>query len=195
MWADKTITWSSLWLGTLALTGVILSRWHLAIHPEPQLSVPEGSVPKMVAGIAAMVAVANRHDDTALKFSASVHGRDRRNLRRHLLNIATLNGWYSHHRGRCQVRVVPEADLPVLLDMEADPIGWVQRQSAGTTSTRTFQEAELLNLSVCVRGNLRSGALQVLAIFLWVVAIFPALGVPVNLVADPPPDGSPHKTG
>ena len=197
MWANKLITWSSLWLVTLALAGVILYGWHLAIHPEPQLSEPEaGPVPRRVEGMAAMVAVANRHDDdTALRFSASVHGRDRRNFRRHLSNIATLNGWYPHDRGRCQALVVPEADLPMLLEMEADPVGWVQRQSPEATSTRTFQEAELLNASVCVRGNLRSGALRVLAIFLWVVAIFPALGVLVNLVPDPPSDGSPSETG
>ena len=173
---ERLITGSSVLTIVMALAGVILYGWHLAIHPEPQLSDPGEPAPRRTEGVATLVAVANRHNDAAaVRFTARVHGRDRDNFHRHLRRIAVQRGWYSHGGGSCQRLVVPEADLPRLQAMEVDPIDWVRRHAGGIASAGTFQETDLVNAAVCVRADLRSGVLRGLAIALWTLATLPAL--------------------
>ena len=109
------------------------------------------------------------------RFTARVHGRDRGNFRRHLRRIAVQQGWYPHGVGSCQRLVVPEADLLRLRAVEIDPVDWVRDHAGGSVSAATFQEADLVNAVVCVRVDLRSGALRGLAIALWVLAALSAL--------------------
>ena len=67
---EKLITGSSLLTLVMVLAGVILYGWHLAIHPEPQLTDPGEPASRRTEGVAALVAVANRHeDDAALRFT------------------------------------------------------------------------------------------------------------------------------
>ena len=173
---ERLITGSSLLTIVMALAGLLLYGWHLAIHPDPQLSDPGQPPLRSTQGVAALVAVANRHDDdAALRFTARVHGRDRGNFRRHLRLIAVQRGWYLHDGGSCQRLVVPEADLIRLRAVEVDPIGWVRSHGGGSVSTRTFREADLVNAMVCVRADLLSGVLRGLAIGLWALATLPAL--------------------
>ena len=173
---EKLISGSSLLTLVLVLAGLILYGWHLAIHPEPQLSDPGEPIPRRIQGVAALVSVANRHDDdAALRFIARVHGRDRGDFRRHLSRIAVQRGWYLHGVGSCQRLVVPEADIRTLRAVEVDPIDWVRRHDGGSASAGTFREVDLVNTVVCVRADLRSGVLRGLAIGLWALAVLPAL--------------------
>ena len=183
---EKLITGSSLLTLALALAGVIFYGWHLAIHPEPQLTDPGEPAPRRTEGVAALVAVANRHDDgAALRFTARVHGRDRDNFRRHLRRIATQRGWYPHGVGSCQRLVVPEDDLPELRALEVDPVDWVRNHAGESISARIFREADLVNAVVCVRADLLSGTLRGLAIALWALATLPALVFLGDLFVEP----------
>ena len=173
---ERLVTGSSVLTLVMLLAGVILYGWHLAIHPEPLLTDPGEPPPRSTQGVAALVAVANRHDDdAALRFTAHVHGRDRGNFRRHLRRIAVQRGWYPHGEGNCQRLVVPEADLPELRAVEVDTIDWVRRDARESASASKFREADLVNAVVCVRADLWSGVLRGLAIGLWALATLPAL--------------------
>ena len=164
---EKLITGSSRLTLMRVPAGLILYGWHLAIHPEPQLTDPEAPASRKTQGVAALVAVASRHDDdAALRFTARIHGRDQRNFRLHLHRIAVQRSWYPHDVGSCQPLVVPEADLPGLRAVNVDPIDWVRCHAGGSVSARTFREADLVNATVCVRADLLSGALCGLAIVL-----------------------------
>ena len=148
----KLITGSSLLILVTALADLILYGWHLAIYPQPQLTDSGEPAPRITEGVAALVAVANRHDDDAtLRFTAGVHGRDRRNFRRHLRRVAVQWGWHPHGVGSCQCLVVPEADLLRLRAVQVDPIDWVRNHAGGSMSAKTFPEEDL------VRGCLRPG--------------------------------------
>ena len=103
MLKDKLVTVPAAVTLAMLLAGLALFAWHLAIHPEPQLTEPDEDVPLRTEGIAALVAVASRHDDAvALRFDPVVHGRDMRNFRRHLRHIALRQGWYPHDGGACR---------------------------------------------------------------------------------------------
>ena len=183
---ERLITGSSVLTLVMALAGLALYGWHLAIHPEPRLSDPGEPAPRSAQGVAVLVAVANRHDDdAALRFTAHVHGRDRGNFRRHLRRIAVQRGWYPHGGGSCQRLVVPEADLPELRAVEVDAIDWVRRHNGGSVSANTFREADLVNVVVCVRVDLWSGVLRGLAIGLWALATLPALVFLGDLFVEP----------
>ena len=189
MWKDKLLTVPAAVTLAMLLAGLALFAWHLAIHPEPQLTEPAEEVPLRTEGIAALVAVASRHDDdVALGFNAEVHGRDMRNFRRHLRHNALRQGWYPHDGGKCQSLVVPEADLHLLYEMEQDPIAWVHRYGAEPASVRVFQERDLVNASVCAGGQRLSGALRVLAIVVWVLSIVPGLIFLADLGDERPTD-------
>ena len=72
--------------------------------------------------------------------------------------------------------VIPEADLNLLYDMERDPIGWLRRHGADLNpSARSTHEAQLVNVTVRVKGQPLSGALRGIAVTLWALAIFPGL--------------------
>ena len=173
----------------LVLTGLGLFLWHLAIHPDAQLTEP-GPLPQLrTQGIASFVAVATRHDDcAAVPFTAVVHKRDRDNFRRHLDHVAIQRGWYPHRAGDDQSLVVPEDDLQLLYDMERDPIGWVRRHGAGLSqSAPSADSAQPVNVTVRVKGQLLSGALRGVAITLWVFAVFAGLHFLGRLVCEPDP--------
>ena len=191
---EKLITGSSLLTLVMVLAGLALYGWHLAIHPAPKLTDPGEPLPRRTEGVAALVAVANLHDDdAALRFTARVHGRDRGNFRRHLRRIAVQRGWYLHDGGSCQRLVVPEADLLRLQAVEVDPIDWVRRHDGGSASAGTFREADLVNAVVCVRADLRSGVLRGLAIGLWALATLPALVFLGDLFVEPTLNRRPPK--
>lgn len=177
---------------TLLLAGLGLFLWHLAIHPQAQLADPGPLPPFQTQGIAPFVAVAAHHNDyAAVPFTAVVHKRDRANFVLHLQHIAVNRGWYPHRAGDDQSLVVPEADLHLLYDMENDPIDWVRRHGdALTPSTRPTDEAQLVNVTIRVKGQLLSGALRGVAITLWVFAVFPGLHFLGRLgpQTDPPQD-------
>ena len=129
---EKLVTGSSLLTLMMTLAGIILYGWHLAIHPEPQLTDPGAPVPRRAGGMATLAAVANRHDDdAALRFTARVHGRDEHNFRLHLRRVAIQRGWYLHDGGGCQRHQALAADLPRLRAVEVVPIGWVQNHAGG----------------------------------------------------------------
>ena len=178
----------------LALTGLGLFLWHLAIHPDPQLIDP-GPLPSLrTQGIASFVAVASRHHDgAAVPFTVVVHQRDRANFRRHLDRIAVQRGWYPHRAGEEQSLAVPEAELHLLYDMERDPIDWVRSQGDNLATFAPMTDAEqLVNVTVRVKGRLLSGALRVVAIAVWVLAAFAGLHFLGRLgcESDPPEDAS-----
>ena len=194
MHIEKLVTRSSVLTCVMVLAGLALYGWHLAIHPEPQLSDPGEPAPRRTEGVAVLVAVANRHDDdAALRFTARVHGRDRGNFRRHLRRIAVQRGWYPHDGGSCQRLVVPEADLIRLQAVEVNAIDWVRRHVGGGVSASTFREADLINAVVCVRADLRSGVLRGLAIALWALATLPALVFLGDLFVEPALNRRPPK--
>ena len=176
----------------MVLTGLGLFVWHLAIHPDAQLTDPGPLPPIRSRGIAPFVAVATRHDDgAAVAFTARVHQRDRDNFGRHLDHVAVRQGWYPHRAGDDRSLVVPEADLHLLYDMESDPIDWVRRHGGDVTPTAALtDEAKLVNVSVRIKGQLLSGALRGLAITFWVLAIIPGLAFLGHLCSesDPPED-------
>ena len=176
----------------LVLTGLGLFFWHLAIHPEAQLTDP-GPLPPQTEGIAPFVAVASRHDDcAAVPFTAVVHKRDRANFRHHLDHVAVRRGWYPHRAGAERSLVVPEADLHLLYDMERDPIGWLRQHGGDLTPAAPPADADqLVNVSVRVKGQPLSGALRGIAVTLWVLAIFPGLHFLGRMAGEPdPPEDS-----
>ncbi len=173
----------------MVLTGLGLFLWHLAIHPDAQLADPGPLPPLQTQGIAPFVAVASRHNDAAaVPFTAVVHKRDRAHFRNHLAHIAIKRGWYPHRAGAERSLVVPEADLHLLYDMERDPIGWL-RQHGGdlNPSARSTDKAQLVNVTVRVKGQPLSGALRGIAVTLWVLAIFPGLHFLGRLCDEPNP--------
>ena len=196
MWKDKLVTVPAAVTLAMLLAGLALFAWHLAIHPEPQLTEPAEDVPLRTEGIAALVAVASRHDDdVALGFDPVVHGRDLRNFRRHLRHIALRQGWYPHDGGACRSLVAPEADLHLLYEMERDPVAWVHRYGGEPASVRVFQERDLVNASVCAGGQRLSGALRVLAIVVWVLSIVPGLIFLADLGDERPSDRRSARAG
>ena len=162
----------------MVLTGLGLFIWHLAIHPDPQPNDPGPFPPVRVDGIAPFVAVASQHDDdAAVGFTASLHQWDNHNFVSHLRHIAVKRGWYPHQSGEGQSLVVPETDLHLLYEMEADPIGWVRRHGDRNPAPTLgpADETRLVNVVVWVDGEELSGILRILAIALWVLAAFPTM--------------------
>ena len=162
----------------MVLAGLGLFVWHLVIHPEDRLTDPGPSPPVRAEGIAPFVAVASRHDDgAAVGFTAVVHHRDQFDFIGHLRHIAVQRGWYPHRSGEGYALVVPETELHLLYEMEADPIGWAHRHGDGGLDPvpRPTDESRLVNAVVWVEGQVLSGILRILAIALWVLAIFPAM--------------------
>ena len=169
MLKDKLVTVPAAVTLAMLLAGLALFAWHLAIHPEPQLTEPQltepdEDVPLRAEGIAALVAVASRHDDdVALRFDPVVHGRDLRNFRRHLRHIALRQGWYPHDGGACRSLVVPEADLHLLYEMERDPrrlgssLRWRTRIRAGVPGAGPGQRQRLCRGAAPVRSPARPG--------------------------------------
>ena len=173
----------------MVLTGLVFFLWHLAIHPDAQLADPGPLPPFQSQGIAPFVAVASRHDDyAAVPFTAVVHKRDRANFRHHLDHVAVKRGWYPHRAGAERSLVVPEADLHLLYDMERDLIGWLRQHGGDLPPTaRPVDEAQLVNVTVRVKGQPLSGALRGIAVTLWVLAVFPGLHFLGRLVGEPDP--------
>ena len=194
MQKPKSPTPAFLLMTLLALTGLGLFLWHLAIHPDPQLIDPGSLPPLRTQGIAPFVAVASRHHDgAAVPFTVVVHQRDRANLRRHLDRIAINRGWYPHRAGEEQSLVVPEGDLQLLYDMERDPVDWVRSHGDSLAMSAPMTDAaKLVNVTVRVKGRLLSGALRVLAIAVWVLAAFAGLHFLGRLgcESEPPEDAS-----
>ena len=49
MWKDKLVTVPAAVTLAMLLAGLALFAWHLAIHPEPQLTEPDEDVPLRTA--------------------------------------------------------------------------------------------------------------------------------------------------
>ena len=177
--------------------GIALFAWHLAIHPDRQLEKPDHEVPSRSGGLAALIAVASRHnDETAVRFTPVVHTREYRNYHRHLRNAAAHLGWYAHDRGKCQSLVLPERDLHMLHAMESDPVGWVSNYGNMAASDPPATEPELVNAAVCAWPNMLSGFLRVMAILTWLSTLIPGFILLAALVSHMPytQDPSPSST-
>ena len=94
--------------------------------------------------LGAVMAVGQSGRTALIQMVITIPNQDADHFREHLDNAAVQRGWFVyHHSPRASGIIMPAEELPALNDLEANPIGWVTRETA---RPRTAKGPSTLNL-------------------------------------------------
>lgn len=136
-------------IGALALTATSL-YWNAGRNPEPTLQAPEHKIAPSPNYLTSILATALQEEPIKSNiYRLEIPAEEHERFRMHFKNAGARRGWYTHSPNPIGMRIVlPEQELGQLDEIQADPMGWIEREASRTGPAVGPSSLDLTNATV-----------------------------------------------
>ena len=93
-------------------------------------------------------------NDTAEHYKVEIRTEDNENFRQHLRNIGAQRGWFTHESDQSAIKiVVPEHELHQLAEIQADPTGWIKKNTNPGAPSIGPSGPDLVNVRIAIHNQ------------------------------------------